>query len=111
MAVFDWAETDATNVDVQARIRTAQFGDGYQQRSPDGLNPVVQTWSLSFDDCDNDVATTLIAFLRANIGLAFDWTPKWGTTPIKVTCGQWSRAIASEYSCNIRAEFKQVFEP
>lgn len=112
MAVFDWAETNATSMSAAARVRALSLGDGYEQRSPDGLNPVRQVWSLSFEGCDNAVANDIDAFLRTHAGAtAFDWTPPYATTALRFTCASWGRALATQSTCNMTAEFRQVFEP
>jgi phage-related protein len=112
MPVFDWAEGDASRVSHQPRVRRTVFGDGYEQRSPDGLNAIAQTWSLTFNNVDNAIADDIEAFLTAQKGcLAFDWTPKWKATPIKVVCEGFERAIDGEFASNLSCTFRQVFEP
>ncbi|CDH08113.1 Phage minor tail [Xenorhabdus bovienii str. oregonense] len=34
--------------DITQRVRTVQFGDGYTQRSGEGINSEHQSWSLTF---------------------------------------------------------------
>lgn len=112
MAVFDWAESDRSSIDTTPRVKAVAFGDGYEQRAPDGLNNLAQEFPLSFDDVDNDIGDAIIAFLEARGGYeAFDWTPKWATTAVRVKCPNWSRSIASAVSCNISAKFVRVYEP
>ncbi len=111
MAVFDWAESDGSDVGYKARVLKAQYGDGYAQTTPDGLNPVMQTWRLKFDDVDNAIGNDIMAFLKAQVGTAFDWTPKWATNAIKVSCEEWNRGIARGDLSNISATFEQKFQP
>jgi phage-related protein len=112
MAVFDWAETNATSLSAEARVRTMVLGDGYEQRAPDGLNPVRQTWQLSFEGSDNAAADAMVAFWHTHAGAAaFDWTPLWAATPIRVVCAAWSRAPATADTSDLSATFRQVFEP
>ncbi|NNC01903.1 hypothetical protein HJC10_03415 [Corallococcus exiguus] len=51
------------------RVRKAQFGEGYTQRSGDGLNPVLRRWALQFTNLTKVDADTLEAFLRARAGV------------------------------------------
>jgi phage-related protein len=115
VAVFDWAETTLALTE-EPRVAAARFGECYEERGPDGLNPVRQVWQLSFRDVEDSVATALVAFLRARVtplGLeAFDWHPPWaGGSSIRVTCRGWTRnRQASIYTSDIEATFRQEFE-
>jgi phage-related protein len=94
------------------RIRTAQFGDGYQQRVSFGINQNPKTWTLTFmvDDTDAD---TIENFLdaRAADADAFDWTPPRETTSYKWTCMNWGRELMGDNFNSINATFQEVFEP
>ena len=114
MAVFDWGESINSTMDEEPRVRRSQFGDGYEQRTPDGINAVVQVWDLNFERVDDAIADEIIAFLRARAGVeAFDWTPRWGTSPIRVKCGKWTRRPDGDGDglSRISARFEQVYEP
>lgn len=117
MAVFDWVESSGTQLSEAPRVASTRFGDGYEERAPDGLNPIEQRWSVAFRGVENGVADAIVAFLRARvspvIGLeAFDWTPLWHTTAIRVVCESWSRTHGETWGeSDIAAEFRQVFEP
>lgn len=117
MADFDWVESAGTTIEEEPRISASRFGDGYEERAPDGLNPLRQRWSLTFRSVEKGVADDIVAFLRARLsgtlGLeSFTWTPLWATTPISVVCRRWSRSqgdIPSE--SEITAVFEQEFAP
>lgn len=117
MAEFLWVESSSTQMTEEPRFSRTQFGDGYAQDAPDGLNPITQTWDVSFQDAQDSAASAIVAFFRARIspssGLEpFDWTPLWSTTKIKVKCTQWSRTLGSVYGeSNIQARFVQWFGP
>lgn len=56
------------------RVRRAKFGDGYEQRTLDGLNAKLQEWSLSFKSGTTE-AETIYTFLTDRGGVeAFKWT-------------------------------------
>lgn len=59
------------------RLLVADFGDGYGQTAPDGINTVVEEWSLSFDDYPLADIKTITDFLDG-LGSAksFYWTPQ-----------------------------------
>tara|TARA_R110002167_G_scaffold125490_4_gene305724 strand:- start:1188 stop:1769 length:582 start_codon:yes stop_codon:yes gene_type:complete len=56
-------------------VRTAQFGDGYQQRVADGLNSIAESYSVSFANRGKSVADDIISFFTANKGVtSFNFT-------------------------------------
>ncbi|GGA05548.1 phage tail protein [Dyella caseinilytica] len=72
---FRWQQqTDDTGTET-ARTRSAQFGDGYKQVVPDGINNLVQSWPLTFSG-PRDMIFQIRDFLRAHKGASsFYWTP------------------------------------
>lgn len=116
-AEFVWVESASTALTEAPRYSRTQFGDGYAQDAPDGLNPIVQSWKLSFKDCENSVADQIIAFFRARVtstaGLeAFSWVPVWATAPILVKCETWSRTVTDTWGeCDVTATFTQWIGP
>ncbi|MDO8985797.1 phage tail protein [Cypionkella sp.] len=65
-----------------ARILQADFGDGYAQAGPDGINTTVENWDLSFENYPISDVTTLTAFLDAQASYkSFYWTPPNEATP------------------------------
>jgi phage-related protein len=117
VAVFDWVESPGTALEEEPRISRLAYGDGYEERAPAGLNPIRQRWALNFRSVERSVGDEIVAFLRAcahpTAGLeAFDWTPLWSTTAIRVTCERWSRSQTEVHGeTDISATFVQVFEP
>mgnify|MGYP006206653597 CR=1 FL=1 len=45
---FTWATEKGAEGDVTQRVRTKQFGDGYEQSVEEGLNNQSQSWPLTF---------------------------------------------------------------
>lgn len=117
MAVFDWGESRSSRVEVEARVAEVRFGDGYAQRSPDGLNPIGEAWDLVFDAVDDSIGDAIENFLRARttslVAEAFDWSPIWltPTTAIRVVCKRWSRVRVDLGISTITATFERVYEP
>lgn len=113
MATFpSYQPTYSANKRSEPRIRTAQFGDGYQQRVTFGLNQNPKEWSLSFNVTDED-ADIIEAFLdaRAADSTSFDWTPPDGNTSYKWVCPSWTRELFEFQRSIIDVTFRQVFEP
>lgn len=68
--VPDWT----AKVEEAPRVRRVSFGDGYEQRSADGINAVLQKWAVSFVGKTKADAEAIAAFLKAQGGTtAFDF--------------------------------------
>lgn len=112
MADWVWVESAGTTLREEPRLRTARFGDGYEQRAPDGINHRPQMWDMVFDEVEDDVADEMIDFLRTHDGVtAFSYVPLRSTTAIQVLCKSWSRTVAGPGLSSLRATFEQTFEP
>lgn len=88
MEIFTWITPDCI-LKRKPRVLSAQFGDGYGQDSPDGLNANLQTWELTFEDIYKHDGIAIDEFLTARKGAeAFEWT-----TPLQETlafkCREW----------------------
>lgn len=110
---FVWVESPGTQLVEKPRVKRTGFGDGYVQRSPDGLNPLAQAWNVPFTGVDNVIADEIVAYWRACGAVdAFEWTPLWHTEPIKVVCEEWTRTQGEKWGqSDLVAKFQQVFEP
>tara|TARA_X000001036_G_scaffold380857_1_gene372531 strand:- start:349 stop:954 length:606 start_codon:yes stop_codon:yes gene_type:complete len=57
------------------RVRVAQFGEGYQQRAIDGINNIVDTYSIMFANREKIEADDILAFFDTKAAVtAFDFT-------------------------------------
>lgn len=93
------------------RVLVYQFGDGYSQRTGDGINSMPSMYNLSFNGRDVDTANAIIAFLEATEGRTyFLWTPAGETYEIKVIASEWSITHDTSISRNISVTFTQVFD-
>lgn len=94
------------------KIRTASFGDGYQQRIAFGLNQNPKSWALTFNVAEED-ADIIEAFLdaRASDCESFDWTPPDSAVSYKWVCPSWTREMFDLSRSRIDVTFNQVFEP
>lgn len=113
LAVYDWVESPGTSLNERPRVASTRFGDGYEQRAPDGLNPITQTWSVVHRAIDREVAEAIVAFLRARFtsvdGLeAFEWWPPGEAAALRFTCREWTKAIDDETdTATVTATFVQ----
>ncbi|TKI02760.1 phage tail protein [Martelella alba] len=59
--------------DLTPTVRETQLGDGYTQRSGDGINSEAQSWALTFVG-NWDYVSPIVQFLRDHKGyIAFQW--------------------------------------
>ena len=119
MTTFTWIPDFQSEVQFKPRVRSAAFGDGYEQRVGWGINTNPASWKLTFRARQDSEASAIDAFLAAAAGVAsFTWTPPGGTA-LKWRCETWSKrpiagngTVASPaYIWDVTAEFMQVFEP
>ena len=115
MATFpNYAPLFGAQKQSQPKVRSVEFGDGYQQRLmyglPSQMNP--KQWSLVFDVTDT-AADEIEAFLddRAEDAASFDWSPPDTTSVYKWVCRQWQREMYDHQRSRISVQFVQVFEP
>ena len=93
-------------------VRTARFGDGYEQRLTFGLNQNPKSFQLTFEVSETD-ADTIETFLdaRAADNASFDFTPPGEASSSKFVCESWSKSIPYLNRATINTTFRQVFEP
>ncbi len=96
----------------KANIIEAPFGDGYSQRTPQGINHISDNWTVPWNALENDEAQTLIIFLKAHYTLPFLWTPPRESTAKKFKCSQlsYSPSSNSQDCMDVSATFEQVFD-
>ena len=107
MSDFEFAlpEQGATT-EFKPRILAAQFGDGYEQRVPDGINTTLAKWGVKFI-VPITIGQEIETFLKdRGASSSFTWTPP-GETEIVVVCRSWKRArFAAHWEIN--AQFDEV---
>lgn len=103
--------TNAVNLSLKPRILNAQFGDGYSQRSPDGINNIVEIWDVTFEYADKSIRDTLNDTLKDFGGVNyFLWTPPYESSTKKFICQEWTQPLNDQGSYALNAKFIQVFE-
>lgn len=111
MAEFIWIPSYASSVEVSPKLKMVQFGDGYIQRSSDGIHPTREKWSLTFKSIPDADWVAMRDFLTSNVGYSFDWTPPGEETPRKFLCSEpWKREYVSYNVNNVSMTLTEVFE-
>jgi phage-related protein len=110
MATFTYTPDFTANLTKRPRVRQVSFGDGYEQRTADGINTIRALWSLSFNTRTDAERDAILGFFEARAGIeAFDWTPPTGSAG-KFVCREWTTSLERFGINNITVTFEQVFE-
>lgn len=89
MATFAYLPDWGAKKDNKPRTNKIQFGDGYEQRSTDGLNTNMETWSIAFKRPPATI-DIIDLFLSDRKGVeAFNWTTPKGRASV-FKCEEWN---------------------
>lgn len=94
-------------------VSVVKLGDGYEQRQPKGINPLLDSYSLTFKGlnglCGRENKAVLAeAFLKARGAVeAFYWTPPDTNTQALFVCRSWTLTKNHSYY-ELSATFEQV---
>ncbi|KAB7669775.1 phage tail protein [Plesiomonas shigelloides] len=104
---FGWAPRSAMEANHEPRVSAVKFGDGYEQRSPDGVNHRLAKYRVEFRGT-KDRITAIHNFLFDHGAVrAFLWTPPDAWLQGRYVCRKWSRKSYNTYA-EISAEFDEV---
>ena len=107
METFTWKVKPGMNIESEPRVRSVRFGDGYEQRRPDGFNTNLEKYSITLSP-KNAEAQVVRAFLEKHAGVtAFCWKPPHQTGMITVLCRKWSFSVGP-LRTEVTAEFEEV---
>lgn len=92
----------------EPRVKRVEFGDGYTQEAPDGLNYNMYTWSLNWEALTPTEKTIIENFIVARKGYeTFLWTDPDGVN-YRVKCRSWSMTEFAPKVYSFKATFNQV---
>lgn len=76
----------------QVNLYEADFGDGYSQPTPKGINHIRRTVSLKWDGLTPEQADEIEDFFERMQGNRPFYYAPWGSRgPVKWTCKEWSK--------------------
>jgi len=102
----------ASSLNKQPRVKKVGFGDGYEQRTADGLNPNPDKWNLSWEELTDAEIDTLLSFFDDLDGItSFTWQSPYAATVKKYICDKWDPTPVSDDNHRLNASIYQVFEP
>lgn len=105
-----WIPDVPVSRDDEWRLRQAAFGDGYAQRTLDGINALNMTWQVSFNNRAADIINDMVAFLTAQKAKAFLFLDQQTGVTYRVFCDKWNvswpiRRPGGVYYGTLTAEF------
>lgn len=100
------------------RMRTAKFGDGYEQRIVDGINNLEESYSLSFKTRLKADIDDIVAFLDTKAGVTkftltlpdTNNTTRTGERDVKVVSTEYSVVYDYDNFYSLSLTLKRVFE-
>lgn len=93
------APTPGTRHKPQVSLFQADFGDGYSQAAPAGLNHIRRTVELMWEGLTLAQFNELEDFFAGRGGyLPFWYQPRWMSAPAKWTCKEWSGTDGSPWT-------------
>lgn len=107
MEIFSWPVKPGMKTDFTPRIKAVRFGDGYEQRQPDGMNHQLRKFNITLS-LKSSVADQVLTFLNKHGGItSFLFQPGKSKQAIKVVCKKWS-SDSGNLRTSISAEFEEV---
>jgi len=110
---FTWPPQKGYTAQRTPNVAVVKLGDGYEQRQTRGINPLMDSYSLTFRGFDNNcnrpnVAREVDAFLRQRMSVeSFYWTPSDTGKQALFVCRSWSMTKTGSV-CDLSATFEQV---
>ncbi|MGX4728075.1 phage tail protein [Pseudomonas corrugata] len=110
METFTWVPDKEPSGTVSFRVKSAKFGDGYEQVAEDGINNKTQSWPLTFTGPKARIAE-IKAFLDNQKGAtAFSWTEPFGEV-LLMRCKEYQPTHVGGNVYRLSATFEQAFHP
>lgn len=103
--------SQASQGDRDYRVIEVKYGNGYSQRARDGVNSVVDAWSIEYANISYADLTTIYAAFDLAAGVDyFTWQAPGDTSTKKWVVAKCSKAAMSGGVYSVTAELKQVFD-
>lgn len=107
METFKWKVKPDMKKEFEPRVKSVKFGDGYEQRRPDGINNSLKKYNVILAYINSE-SLQIESFLEKHAGVTtFLWKPPHQSELIKVLCRKWSSSVGM-IRTEITAEFEQI---
>jgi phage-related protein len=95
------------------RVLIAGFGDGYEQRVLDGINPKVEVFGISISNRTAEEINEIADFFDAYAAKSFIFTitGRTGEEDITVVCDGYETSYTADAYHSLSAKFRRVYEP
>lgn len=94
----------------EIKLRKADFGDGYTQPTPDGLNHIRSVVTLEFGLLEPAEKEAIVNFLQARGGSEpFTYTIPGSASATRFTCNDWQVTALGASLFNVSATLRQDF--
>lgn len=113
LETFNWSPNAGWKTDGAPNVNSTKLGDGYEVRSPIGLNAVVDTYTVSFTGPWPTKTGQIDAFLRGKLGaLPFLWRAPTDDPGVYHTyvCRKWSKTHIAGNVFQLDCAFERVFD-
>ena len=109
---FFWIPSYSPTISTEPSVRTLKFGDGYEQRTPDGVNTNLLKISLNYDNRDEAESTAIAHFLNERGGAeAFVYLPPSPYSSMKkFICRKWDVTMNFDNNYSIKVDLEEVVE-
>lgn len=110
---FKWIPQKGFTVSRTPNVAVVKLGDGYEQRQVKGINPLMDSYSLTFTGTDGlcgreNTAKQAESFLKARMAVeSFYWTPSDTGVQALFVCRAWTLKKTGSYY-ELSATFEQV---
>lgn len=102
-----WCPRPGYTVENEPRRKVNKFGDGYEQRMVDGLNPLLRKFSLTYK-LNHKSAVELDRFFMEHSGVTpFLFKEYEDGALIKAVCPKWSKMVTKRHT-EINCTFEEV---
>ncbi|AUH50985.1 hypothetical protein CXB49_09265 [Chromobacterium sp. ATCC 53434] len=109
--VFTWTPSVNMETETAPAVTVSKFGDGYSQRAPAGINSLVDTFNLAFNNRTPAEITAIDAFLTKQRGVSWFWFAGADGIKVKVICQKpWKRTDPVAGAVSLTCTFEQVFD-
>jgi phage-related protein len=108
METFTWIPDHGASESIEARVLVANFGDGYAQRAPIGINNLETKRELVFSVRPLAEIRAIDGFLKKHRGATpFEYQPP-GEEKAPYVCARWQKVRATDLDSTLTATFEQV---
>lgn len=100
-----------TSIDEEPRVLVNKFGNGYEQRTADGLNNNPISGTLSWDALSQTQLDEIVDFMRTKNAVdPFYYTFPGDVDPVLLKATKWSKSFKQAGTYGLSVSIMQVFD-